>query len=133
MTWLDGVEAAIVEHARQDAPRECCGLLIGESDYVTAAVRAENIADEPTRRYLIEPRDHLKAIRAARDRGLQVVGAYHSHPRSAAIPSATDAAEGFSHFLYVIVSLASEPPDLTAWTWGDGNFTAVPLVRVRKG
>jgi proteasome lid subunit RPN8/RPN11 len=58
-----------------------------------------------------------------------VVGAYHSHPRSHATPSATDAADAFAGFLYVIVGLTSIPPELTAWIWADGNFTPVPLVR----
>jgi desampylase len=91
---------------------------------------AANVADDPLRRYLIDPRDHLGAIREARARGLQVIGAYHSHPRSAAVPSATDAAEGFGNFVFVIAGLALEPPELTAWAWSDGNFTAVPLVRL---
>ena len=133
MTLLDGVETAIVEHARQAAPHECCGLLIGSPHQVHEALRAENIAPEPLRRYLIEPRDHLRAIRRARERGLEVVGAYHSHPRSPARPSATDAAEAFGDFVYLIVSLASVRPELTAWSWVDGNFVAVPLVGVRKG
>jgi proteasome lid subunit RPN8/RPN11 len=58
-----------------------------------------------------------------------VIGAYHSHPRSAAAPSATDAAQGFGDFVFVIVGLAAEPPELTAWVWAGGNFAAVPLVR----
>jgi proteasome lid subunit RPN8/RPN11 len=130
VTLADGVESAIVDHARRTAPRECCGLLIGDDHRIVAAVPAENIATEPLRRYLINPHDHLTAIRAARARGLQVVGAYHSHPRSSAVPSGTDAAEGFSHFLFVIVGLGAEPAELTAWQWVDGNFTPVPLVRL---
>ena len=58
-----------------------------------------------------------------------MVGAYHSHPRSTAVPSATDVAEGFGNFVFVIAGLSVEPPELTAWQWTDGNFAAVPLVR----
>jgi proteasome lid subunit RPN8/RPN11 len=58
------------------------------------------------------------------------VGAYHSHPRSRAIPSPTDAAEGFGHFVFLIAGLGTDPPELTAWVWVDGNFVAAPLVRV---
>jgi proteasome lid subunit RPN8/RPN11 len=126
----DDVARAVIEHARDEAPQECCGLLIGDDERITIAIPARNIAAHPTRRYLIDPRDHLAAIRIARGRGQQVVGGYHSHPRSRAIPSATDAAEGFTHFLYVIVGLAVDPPELTGWTWADGNFTAAALVRV---
>ena len=125
-----GVAAAIITHAREAQPNECCGLLLGTPTHVAAAVRARNLAEDPTRRYLIDPQDHLNAIRLARQRGDQVVGAYHSHPSSNAAPSSTDAAQGFSQFLWVIAGLGTEPPELTAWTWSDGNFAAVALVRV---
>ena len=68
-------------------------------------------------------------MREARARRLDVVGAYHSHPRSAAIPSATDAVAGFSDFLFLIIGLGVDPPAVAAWSWTDGNFAAVPLVR----
>ena len=123
------VEAAIVAHARVEAPRECCGLLIGTAAAILESSAAANIADDPLRRYLVDPHDHLRAIRAARARGLEVIGAYHSHPRCAAVPSSTDAAEGFDNFVFVIAGLGAEPPELTAWRWAGGNFAAVPLVR----
>ncbi|MBA3271970.1 MAG: M67 family metallopeptidase [Acidobacteria bacterium] len=129
----NGVAAAMVSHARQEAPRECCGLLLGDGHHVVHSVPARNIAEDPTRRYKVDPRDHLAAVRAARLRSLDVIGAYHSHPRSAAIPSPTDAAEAFGEFLFVIIGLAVEPPDLTAWGWNNGNFMSVPLVRFGEG
>lgn len=127
------IEAAIVEHARRDVPNECCGLLIGDADGIVACVPAANIADAPATRYRIEPRDHLAAIRAARERGLDVIGAYHSHPRSAARPSATDAAEAFAGFVFVLVGLASATAEITAWRWDRGNFIPIPLVRSPEG
>jgi proteasome lid subunit RPN8/RPN11 len=133
VTLSDGVYFAIVNHARQLAPEECCGLLVGDESRILDAMPAENLAPDPVRRYLVDPRDHLHAIRTARARGLQVVGAYHSHPHSPAVPSATDASEAFSDFLFLIVGLATEPPELTAWSWSKGNFVAVPLVRLERG
>ena len=130
MTIADGAVTAILEHAREESPHECCGLLLGDERHIASALRARNIAEDPARRYLIDPRDHLAAIRAARARGEHVVGAYHSHPRSRAIPSPTDAAEGFGQFIFVIAGLGPDPPELTAWVWADGNFAAAPLVRV---
>lgn len=130
MRIAQAVEAAIVAHAEAEAPRECCGLLIGTDTEIVEAVAARNLAEPAETRYLVDPRDHLRAIRDARRRGLQVIGAYHSHPRSAAAPSVTDAAEGFAHFLFVIAGLGAERAEVTAWVWADGNFTAVPLVRL---
>ena len=99
----------MLAHAREEAPRECCGLLVGKGESVVRSVRARNL-DAKATRYLIDPEDHFEAIRAARVEGLEVVGAYHSHPSSTPVPSATDIAEanGGSDFLYVIVSLVTE-------------------------
>lgn len=107
------IDAAVITdmlaHARAEAPRECCGLLVGKEDSVVRSVRARNL-DAMATRYLVDPEDHFAAIRAARENGLEVVGAYHSHPTSAAVPSATDIAEATSgaDFLYVIVSPVSD-------------------------
>jgi proteasome lid subunit RPN8/RPN11 len=124
------VERAILAHARQSAPHECCGLLIGKAEAVVDVSPAANIAEDPERRYRINPSDHFRAIRSARQRSLDVVGAYHSHPRSTATPSQTDRADGFGDFIFLIVGLATEPPDVAAWTWSDGNFTTLPIVRL---
>lgn len=99
----------MLAHAREEAPRECCGLLVGRGESVVRSVRARNL-DATATRYLIDPEDHFAAIRAARVEGLEVVGAYHSHPSSAPVPSPADVAEANngSDFLYVIVSLVNE-------------------------
>src|SRR5690349_19916771 len=106
----------MIAHARAEAPRECCGLLIGNGTTIDEAVRTTNI--EPgTTRYRIDPADHFRLIKALRGTGREIVGAYHSHPRSPARPSPTDVAESSGEgFLYVIVSLMSpDTPDVRAY------------------
>ncbi len=122
---LDGVTA----HAMRERPHECCGLLIGTGGTIVAVHEAANTAAQPCTRYTIDPVDHFAAIRRARHRGLDVVGAYHSHPGAAAVPSATDLAEAFPGFLFLIVSLAGAAPEVTGWQLADGNFVPVRLVR----
>ena len=116
----------ILHHARETAPCECCGLLVGSGDSVVRTVRAANLEAAPTR-YSIDPIDHFRAIRGARADGLEVVGAYHSHPASAAIPSATDIAEATSgaDFVYLIVSLVDE--DVRAYRIDEGTAVRIPL------
>ena len=65
-------------------------MLIGTPDEIVDAPRAGNIADDPARRFLVNPKDHIDARRDARSRGLSVVGFYHSHPRSEPVPSPID-------------------------------------------
>jgi proteasome lid subunit RPN8/RPN11 len=116
------VRDAIVAHARDAAPVECCGMLIGSAGTVTAAVRARNIAAEPSR-FLIDPIDHIQARREARDAGLDVVGFYHSHPHSAPVPSETDLAEAtYPNHLYVIVGLEGEAADVRVYRFTGTAF-----------
>ena len=128
MNIPERVVAELLAHAREEAPRECCGLLVGTPDSVVRSVRARNLAEERTR-YLVDPHDHFRAIRAARADRLEVVGAYHSHPATAPVPSPTDvneAANG-SDFLYVIVSLLND--DVRAYRIDGGAAVACTVQR----
>jgi proteasome lid subunit RPN8/RPN11 len=121
---------AVVAHARVEAPRECCGLLVGHGSSVSEAVAARNIADRPNR-FLVDPQDHVKTLRASRQRGLEVLGFYHSHPRTAAAPSARDREEAsYPDHLYLIVSLAGGSADVRLFRLVDGNFLEVGFVTV---
>ena len=124
------VEAAIWAHVRAAAPHEGCGLLLGRPGAVVQAWPARNRLASPTR-YEIDPEDHFAAIRLARGAGLEVIGAFHSHPASPAVPSATDLAEAFAGFLVVIASLAPGEAEaaLRGWALRDGNFEEITLVR----
>ena len=116
---LDG----LIAHARDDAPIECCGLLAGRGEVIDEFVRARNVrASEAA--YEIDPRDHIAVRKSLRGRGLSVLGAYHSHPKSPAVASPTDAAEAHydGDFLYVIVSLAESPPDVRAYRLERGTL-----------
>ena len=116
----------MLAHAAEDATRECCGLLIGDSDSIVRSARARNL-DAKATRYLIDPEDHFAAIRAARADGLEVIGAYHSHPASAPVPSSTDIAEANSgpEFVYVIVSVVDQ--DVRAYRIDGGIFKPLTL------
>lgn len=127
-----GVLEMIGEHARTALPDECCGLLLGDDAFVRLAWPARNELRSPTR-YRVDPRDYLAAVRYGRRRGLDVVGAYHSHPESAAVPSRTDLAESAGErFLYVIAGHASRPagPEVRAFVFGGGNFEELRIVAV---
>ena len=111
----------IREHAREAYPHECCGFLLGRFDedvrIVAGLARADNArADSPRNRYSIAPKDFLRVERAARERGHEVVGFYHSHPDHPARPSEFDREHAWPVYAYLIVSVhAGEPGELTAW------------------
>jgi len=117
----------MIAHARGEAPAECCGVLLGAGDEIVDALPARNIAETPATRYLLDPQDHFNAIREARRRGVEVVGFYHSHPRSPAEPSPTDKAEAnCPGYVYVIVGLGGAEPDVRAFALEGADWR--PLV-----
>lgn len=120
----------ILRHAREEAPNECCGLLVGDAHQIERAARARNLQASPTR-YLIDPVDHFAAIRAARAVGHTVVGAYHSHVKAAAVPSETDVSEssGDPDFVHLIVSLKDGPDkdSVAAYYFRGDGFERVRL------
>jgi len=90
LTLPAAVRRAILAHAERDAPRECCGLLIGRSGRVLHAAAMRNISASPRVRFRIDPREHIVLRRELRrlSPALEIVGVYHSHPAGPAEPSA---------------------------------------------
>jgi proteasome lid subunit RPN8/RPN11 len=120
----------IVAHAVEDLPNECCGLLIGNAQIVEDAARARNTKRSRTR-FQVEPADHFAAIRRARAAGLDVIGAYHSHPNGPSGPSETDRARLTDPAMFhVIISLAHGTRTVRAFRLSDGNFSPLELVPV---
>jgi proteasome lid subunit RPN8/RPN11 len=115
---------ALVEHARAEAPNECCGVIWARGGVVEGLSRAENSRASPYG-YELDPRSLLRANELDDD-GFEV-GVYHSHPRSAAEPSQTDInLATYPHWTYLIVSLAGEP-EVRAWQIGDGRSDEVEI------
>ena len=117
----------VVAHARDAAPAECCGLLLGAGNRITHAIRIRNVAHSSTR-YQLDPAEHIAARRQARERGLDVVGFYHSHPHSPATPSDTDVSEAeYPGHAYLIVGLGVEPADVRLFRWDGRGFEQLEL------
>lgn len=117
---------ALVAHARDEAPNECCGYLWCEDGAVAGVARGTNERNSPYG-YELDGRSMMAAYRLSEDEGKQV-GSYHSHPRSPAEPSQTDInlATNWPDWLYVIVSLDGEP-SVRAWWMRDGRVEEQPL------
>jgi proteasome lid subunit RPN8/RPN11 len=118
-------------------PNEACGLLIGPmlgdrpSGAVSEARPCVN-ADASARTYTVAPKDMLRAMRAAEERGEEIVGVWHSHTHTDAYPSPTDVRQAVDPaWMYVIVSLKHGDPVLRAYAIVDGTITelAVELAR----
>lgn len=108
----ESIYNALRTHGEETYPHECCGVLLGRSqegeNAVEDAVRAGNTrTDAAHNRYHIAPQELIRIQRQGRERGLDIVGFYHSHPDHPAQWSQTDFAE--AHWLgcsYVITAVA---------------------------
>lgn len=70
----------LLKHARRQPHQECCGLLAGQDGVITQAFPAKNIAADPVRNYEIAPKDIVRLMGKFRERRLEFLGIYHSHP-----------------------------------------------------
>lgn len=102
-------------HALRESPHECCGLLVGTGDLIDEAVPAANVLSSASR-YRLDPQVHVDTNRRLRGTPRAVLGAYHSHPRSAAVPSPRDVAEAhYPEFVWLIVSLETSAAESRAY------------------
>ncbi len=112
---------AIFTHAIADAPDECCGILlgrtVGDSLRVAEVHPVANVWEGVrTRRFMLDPKTHLRLQREGRERGLDIIGFYHSHPTGRPHPSAFDDKLAWPDHAYLIVSLRDGKPG-EARTW----------------
>ena len=101
---------AMVSHARQTYPNECCGAMLGSIDgaekMVRAALPLENAFEgQQSTRYELRPQDLLAADRAARERQMELIGIYHSHPDCDAYFSQTDLRNSCPWYSFVVLSI----------------------------
>ena len=100
----------MLAHARETYPNECCGAMLGELDdgskIVSVAMPLENaFAGAQAARYELRPEDLLAADRAARQRNLDLIGIYHSHPDCDAYFSTTDLKNSCPWYSFVVLSI----------------------------
>jgi proteasome lid subunit RPN8/RPN11 len=118
----------IVAHARAEAPIECCGMVAARDGDAVKVYRAANAAASPLR-YEIDGAEQYRIQMEIDEAGLDLGAIYHSHTRSEPVPSQTDINLAFyPDALYIIVGLASDAPDVRAFTIRDGQVARAELV-----
>ena len=100
---------AMVQHALEEDPNECCGILSGQDGRVMKHYRITNSEASPYR-YNMDPQELLRALQDTERHDWEFIGFYHSHTHSEAYPSATDVrlAENWPDPFYILVSLADK-------------------------
>lgn len=145
----------ICTHAESTYPHECCGLLLGklsqDEKLLVDAIATENVwnpiaaadfqAIEPNLNlgtdkntyYTIAPEVMLKVQKEARDRQLDIIGVYHSHPNHPAIPSEFDRACAWQTYSYIIVSVPQgKAGEVLSWSLDDNHQFQLEEIVVDK-
>ncbi len=118
----------IITHCRSVYPHEACGLLAGKGRVVEKVHEMTNL-EHSNVSYLMDPAEQFRAMKEMRQEGTDMVAIYHSHPHSAAQPSAKDIELAFyPDSVYVIIGLmAEERPEIRAFEIIDSSVREVDI------
>src|SRR5712692_5733321 len=113
----------IRQHGERDYPHECCGLLLGRfaidgNKIVSETYPISNAREEEAKRnrFLIRPEELMRGEKYAREKGVDVVGFYHSHPDDRAVPSKYDLDHAWPTYSYIVVAVEKgQAADLRSW------------------
>jgi proteasome lid subunit RPN8/RPN11 len=116
------LQKRIFEQMEASYPNEGGGFLLGSVRNGVVTIQditaVENVFEEAEQyhRYAMTPQDWARLEDAAEARGLTLVGYYHSHPDSPAIPSQYDRDHALPNFVYIITSVqAGKAADMRVW------------------
>src|SRR5882762_11885526 len=115
--------AGIRQHGERDYPFECCGLMLGRFEgegrkVVSETYAISNAREEAAKRnrFLIRPEELMRGEKYAREKRLDVVGFYHSHPDERAVPSKYDLEHAWPSYSYIVVAVEKgRAADLRSW------------------
>jgi proteasome lid subunit RPN8/RPN11 len=137
------ITEAMRAHARAEAPREACGIIIGSAPAAAGGtplrwIPTTNVLASSTL-YEIDAAELLRISLDADDAGEFIWGIVHSHVASPAIPSVTDTSvAGYPDALYLLVSLAPSQaapdgePGIRAWWIVNREATEVGLDAINQ-
>lgn len=128
-------------HGEESYNEECCGALYGyEKDEIKVIHDILEFQNEKAEsrevRYLITPAQYKLAEKQAKEKNLELLGFYHSHPDHPALPSKFDTDHALPWFIYIIVSVnKTKANNLTSWILKEDRsaFEQQEIVTPEKG
>jgi proteasome lid subunit RPN8/RPN11 len=122
-----GLLDQIVDHAKRDAPNECCGVVATRAGGAERVYELRNLAASPLR--FDVGADLAVAYEEIEDAGLDLGGIYHSHTRTAPYPSQTDInfAANWPGTEWLIVGLENGQVDVRSYLIDGGRVEEVPV------
>jgi proteasome lid subunit RPN8/RPN11 len=96
----------ILAHAQSNPDVEICGLIGNSSSQQKTYYPIDNIAKNPSCRFLMDAPQQIAATKKMRNNEQQLFAIIHSHPKAAASPSQHDIDENnYKDVFYLIISL----------------------------
>src|SRR5436305_14830071 len=118
----------LIDHARSEAPIECCGMIASRDGAAVRVYRATNAAASPLR-YEIDGAEQYRIQMEIEDAELDLGAIYHSHTRTEPYPSQTDINLAFyPDAVYVIVGLGGRQPEIRGYEIRNGQVQETELV-----
>lgn len=101
---------SILQESKKAYPNECCGLLIGKNENGQKSVVRINPITNINKirmqdRYEMDPRELEAADKVARQKSMDIIGIYHSHPDHPPRPSVFDQERAWPVYSYMIVAV----------------------------
>ena len=135
MELSENLRERLVELARQGAPNEVCGYVVGhrgEPLRASGLYPVENALMSPTA-FALDGQSMIDAEKRIETDGYEILGVYHSHPTSPPEPSKRDRRDAseydpFGYLVHLIVSLANEEAEIRAWIYTDGQAVGLDLI-----
>jgi len=116
--------------AKRAYPNECCGFLWGDGTSILFAAEVDNVsAGDRKNHFQINSSAYIAAETFAESHGLTLLGIFHSHPDSPAIPSTEDTKMALPNFFYIIIPLKGNMvQEERCWVLdGSGKFKELHL------
>jgi proteasome lid subunit RPN8/RPN11 len=136
----------IYSHAEAIYPEECCGILLGKLNrdrdkFVIEVIPTintwEGSSDEISRtkhsRYIIPSQEIFQAQTRAESLELEIIGFFHSHPDTVAVPSECDREQAWEIYSYPIVSvIQGKVQSIASWTLDDNRIFEAEEIKLTE-
>jgi len=125
----------MLAQALAELPNECCGLLAGRLVAEGPSVPAKRLgrveqgyplvnAAASRMEYDADPKGIIAAHRDMRQRGLDILAIYHSHPTTDPVPSRKDIERAYygEGVVSLIISLKGDEPRVRGWWLSEQGY-----------
>ena len=122
-----GILKQLIVHSKRELPNEACGYLAGKEGEIVRYFPMTNIDQSPDH-FSFSPEEQFETVLRIREEQLEIVGNYHSHPKTPARPSQEDIRLAYDPSIYYLIVSLLGNPQVKAFQIQEGEVTPIELV-----